>query len=391
MKIKILFLCVLLGVFLSSCSLDSTLIQTAQQPSTTVRVAVLKDTHSLTLKIQGPYGIFDLRTNQKLSEGLSLAACEIVAVSDGIQFSQTLLRVSQLKIIPQKDASIFVNDRRFRGEIDLVKDEAGKLIAVNIVDLELYIKGVLSHEISDRWPLEAIKAQAVAARTYALYIKENRKNADYDLTNDIFSQVYGGQQSEKHRTNVATDQTRGLILIYSKKILPAYYHATCAGHTEDVSELWKQDVVPLQGQACEFCKDSPHYFWKKNMRLKDIQDKLNENGHSLGLIKEIQVLERNKSDRIKSLKIVTRDGKEIIISGKDFRNVIGPNLIRSNNYVIEMKGYYVDFLGKGWGHGIGLCQWGANFMAAQGYKFDQILKYYYPGVEIVNYRSIFPQ
>lgn len=388
MKQKIFFLSVVLGVFLSSCSLDSTMIQKAEQPSTTVRVAVLRNADSLTLKIQGPYSIFDLATNQKLNEGPSLAACDVYAASDGIKFPQMNFRSAELKVIPQKDASIFVNNRRFRGEIDLVKDEAGKLIAVNIVDLEQYVKGVLSHEISDRWPLEAIKAQAVAARTYALYIKETRTNADYDLTNDIFSQVYGGQQSEKHRTNVATDQTRGLILIYSKKILPAYYHATCAGYTENVSELWKQDVAPLRGQACEFCKDSPHYFWKKNMRLKDIQDKLNENGYSLGLIKEIQVLERNKSDRIKSLKIVTRDGKEIIISGKDFRNIIGPNLIRSNNYAVEMKGYYVDFLGKGWGHGIGLCQWGANFMAVQGYKFDQILKYYYPGVEIVHYRSI---
>ena len=110
----------------------------------------------------------------------------------------------------------------------------------------------------------------------------------------------------------------------------------------------------------------------------------------MGLIKEIKVLERNKSQRIKELKIIERDNKEVVISGKDFRNIVGPNLIKSNNYVIEMKGYYADFLGKGWGHGVGLCQWGANFMAGQGYRFDQILKYYYPGAEIVNYRSIKP-
>jgi stage II sporulation protein D len=126
------------------------------------------------------------------------------------------------------------------------------------------------------------------------------------------------------------------------------------------------------------------------MRLKDIQDSLNAKGYNLGLIKEIQVLERNQSQRIKTLKIVTRDDKEIIISGKDFRSIVGPNRIRSNNYVIEMKGYYVDFLGKGWGHGVGLCQWGAKFMADQGYHFHQILKYYYPGVEIVNYRNVKP-
>lgn len=387
MKKRSLFICFVLNAFFFGCSLDNTLVQQTQMPSTTVRVAVLRDAKSLMLKVEGPYSIFDLLTNQKLSEGTALSSAEIFSAPDGIQFPQGLFRAQKLKVIPQRDASVYVNNRRFRGEVDLVKDEKGNLIAVNIVDLEQYVKGVLAHEISDRWPLEAIKAQAVAARTYALYIKETRKIALYDLTNDIYSQVYGGQESEKRRTNIATDQTRGLILTYNKKILPAYYHATCAGFTEDVTELWKQDIPPLKGRPCDFCKDSPHYFWKKNMRLKDIQDALNAKGYDFGLIKEIQVVERNKSQRIKVLKITTRDGKEITISGKDFRNIIGPNLIRSNNYVIEMKGYYVDFLGKGWGHGIGLCQWGANFMAAQGHSFDQILQYYYPGTQIVNYRS----
>ncbi|MCX5681604.1 MAG: SpoIID/LytB domain-containing protein, partial [Candidatus Omnitrophica bacterium] len=390
MKIKIFFLYLLLAALLPSCSLDNTFIQKMQPSSTTVRVAVLRDASSLSIKIHGPYSIFDLLNNQKLSEGPSLASCEIFAKNDGIHFSQTIFKTTPLKIIPQRDASIFINDRRFRGEIDLVKDMVGNLIAINIVDLEQYVKGVLAHEVSDRWPLEAIKAQAVAARTYALYIKERKKDALFDLTNDIFSQVYGGQESEKYRTNIATDQTRGLILIYSKEILPAYYHATCGGYTESVSELWGQDIPPLRSRVCTFCKDSPHYFWKKNVRLKDIQDSLNDHGYNLGLIKDIQVIERNQSQRIKTLKIITRDDAEVIISGKDFRNIIGPNLIRSNNYAIEMKGYYADFLGKGWGHGVGLCQWGAKFMAGQGYRFDQILKFYYPGVEIVNYRSIKP-
>ena len=204
------------------------------------------------------------------------------------------------------------------------------------------------------------------------------------MTSDIYSQVYGGRSSERYRTNVAVDRTKGLVMVFGGKILPAYYHATCAGFTEDVHELWSEDLPPLRGVPCPFCKDSPHYYWKKNFRLKDIQDKLNEKGYELGLIKEILVLERNKSGRIKALVVATRDEKKARISGKDFRNIIGPNIIKSNNYDMIMKGYYMDVIGKGWGHGVGLCQWGANFMSRKGYKYDEILKYYYPGIEIVS-------
>ncbi len=293
----------------------------------------------------------------------------------------------RLKFSPLKDATVYVNDRRLRGEVDIVKNGNGSLTVVNVLNLEDYIKGVLYHEVSHYWPLESIKAQAVAARTYALYQMGINKAKDYDVTNDIYSQVYGGRNSERYRTSVAVDRTRGLILFYKGKIVPAYYSATCAGFTEDANELWKEDLAPLKGVQCDYCVHSPHSRWKKNFRLKDIQDKLNENGFKLGLIKEISIVERNASGRIRTLKITTRDDKTATISGKDFRNIIGPNLIRSNNYEIEMKGYYMDLIGKGWGHGVGLCQWGAAEMSRKGFNFKEILSYYYPGAEIVGYET----
>jgi len=175
-------------------------------------------------------------------------------------------------------------------------------------------------------------------------------------------------------------------LMYQDKILPAYYHATCAGHTENVTTLWGgRDLPPLKGVVCNFCKGSPHYFWKKNMRLKDIQDKLNGKGYQLERIKHIQVSDRNPSGRIAVIKITTEGDKQTTLSGKEFRDIIGPNVIRSNNYVIDMQGYYVDFLGKGWGHGVGLCQWGAYFMSKEGHSYDEILHFYYPGARIIDY------
>lgn len=373
---------------LSGCSFTNSFLAQDQSSLEMIRVAVLRDADTLRLKINGPYTVLDLESSQMISEGRTLKEQSLDVSTDGIRLASEDFHVQAFKIVAQREAAIFVNNKSFRGEVDIVKTANGKLTVINVVELEKYIKGVLAHEVPDRWPLEALKAQAVAARTYALYIKENKRHALYDLTNDIFSQVYGGRSGEKYRTNLAVDQTRGIVVVHNDKLLPTYYHSTCAGYTEDVRELWGEDLVPLRGQVCVFCAGSPHSSWKRNMRLKDIQDRLNEYGHKIGLIKDIQVVERNRSQRVTSLKITARDGAQIVISGKDFRNIIGPNFIKSNNYAIEMKGYYIDFYGKGWGHGVGLCQWGAHAMAQRGYRFEDILKYYYPGARIVHYQVL---
>ncbi|MFA5262075.1 MAG: SpoIID/LytB domain-containing protein [Candidatus Omnitrophota bacterium] len=263
-----------------------------------------------------------------------------------------------------------------------------RLLFVNAVDLEEYIKGVLYHEVSHRWPLEAIKAQAVAVRTYAIYQAQQNKNKDYDMTNDIYSQVYGGKTSERYRTDLAVQRKKGEGLIFKGKVLPAYYHATCGGFTENVKEVWKHDLYPLRGVRCGFCAHSPHYSWKKNFRLKDIQEKLNKSGYKIGLIKNIEVRDRTLSGRIKTLDITGRAGEKIPISGKAFRDIVGPNELRSNDYRVFMKGYYCDFIGKGWGHGVGLCQWGAMGMAKQQHTYDEILMYYYPGAQKVPVTSL---
>ena len=350
-----------------------------------IRVAILTDVKEFDLSVRGNFKAVALPGGRILSTWDSLSRSNVTPGENGIRIGGQQYPVVRIRIIPQKDSSLSVNNRRYRGEIDILQDADKHLTVINTLDVEDYVRGILYHEISHRWPLEAIKAQAVAARTYALYrIKNNKKNL-YDVTDDIYSQVYGGSTSERYRTNLAIDRTKGLIMTYNNDVLPAYYHATCAGMTEDAAALWNTNLPPLKGVACPFCVRSPHFRWKKNFRSKDIQDKLNANGYSLGLIKEIVAEKRNKSNRIETLKIIMRDGQAVAISGKDFRNIIGPNLVRSSNYEVVMKGYYFDLIGKGWGHGAGLCQWGAKEMAHQRYLFEEILTFYYPGVKIVSY------
>ncbi len=350
----------------------------------TIRVAIFNDVESFEITVRGKFQISSLRTDQMLWEAKGISKAKVTAIEGGVRIGEHFFPDERLSIIPKREAAIFIQNRRFRGKIDIIKKTNQRMDVINAVDLEEYVQGVLYHEVSNRWPLEALKAQAVATRTYALFRISTNAGKDYDVTSDIYSQVYGGRTSERYRTNVAAKRTKGLVMTYQGKILPAYFHAACGGFTEDVSELWEQDLFPLKGVPCHYCKSSPHYSWKRNFRLKDIQDKLSAHGYDLGLIKEISAIERNITGRIRKLKITARDGKEDFITGKEFRNIIGPNIVKSTNFTIEMKGYYLDLIGYGWGHGVGMCQWGAYEMARKRKTFEEILDYYYPGLDIVD-------
>ncbi|MBF0503905.1 MAG: SpoIID/LytB domain-containing protein [Candidatus Omnitrophica bacterium] len=353
-----------------------------------VRVAIVRDSREVVLAIHGNYRLRDMSSGHVIAHGLRLAECKVRLLDRGILVGLDIYPARRLTIESSKDASIIIDNRPFRGEVTLIRTSDNRITAVNNINVEDYIKGVLYHEVSHHWPMEALKAQAVAARTYALY-SLNPSGKIYDVTNDIYSQVYGGRESERYRTDLAVERTRGQILTFNGVIIPAYFHATCGGMTEDAHELWNiTDISPLRGVPCPFCKNSPHMHWKNNFRLKDVQETLKRHGYKIDTIKDISVVDRDRSERIDHLKITQNNGQELILKGKDFREIMGPNVIKSNNYEISMKGYYVDLIGRGWGHGVGMCQWGALGMAQQQFTYEQILSYYYPGSQLMNYHEL---
>lgn len=353
----------------------------------TVRIAVLKNADDFVISIRGRYKIYGIADGNLLVSSIKLKKSRVVVGDEGIHIGKAFYSTKKLRIKLQKDVTIYSaqKKRRYRGELVILAGEDGKLTAINNLDLEQYVKGVLYHEVSHKWPIGAIQAQAVATRTYALYQTIVNKDQQFDVTSDIYSQVYGGRSSERFRTNIASERTNKQILTYDGKVLPAYFHANCGGHTEDVSELWKHDLNPLKGVPCTFCAKGPHNEWKVNFQLKSLQEKLNSKGYDVGLIKDIEILEKNRSGRIRNLKITMRDGRSIEISGKDFRNAVGPNELKSNKYVIVMQGYFVDIIGQGWGHGVGMCQWGAYQMSVENNNYRKILEHYYPGAKIIRY------
>jgi stage II sporulation protein D len=350
------------------------------QPPKFIRVLILPEATSLRLKIIGAYEVIDLLQNKVFYRGEDLKAT-VTLYKNKLLLGSTGTYSPKVLIKTENPEALVINGQRFRGDLAFIKKEKGEFSVINYIDIEDYIKGILYHEASHYWPMEALKAQALVCRTYALYQRQSSASLDYDVTKDIYSQVYGGRSAERQRTSKAVQQTKGLVLTFQEKIFPTYFHATCAGHTEDASALWDINLLPLKGIACKFCRQSPHFKWHCVLTLAEIKEKLSHAGHKISRISDIVISSRDNSGRVLDLKIVT-DKKEKKISAKDFRNIIGPNIIRSTNFTVEVINGDGVFEGLGWGHGVGLCQWGAYFMAKEGYSAEEILRYYYPGAKL---------
>lgn len=352
-----------------------------------LRVLVIENKDNVLMVIKGGYRIYSIPSDKLLTGGYILHT--VVSASDqGIMFGQRDLKFSKIRIVVPESAYIYIDGRAFRGSVDIVRKDNAKLMVINRVPLEEYLYGVLYNEVSHRWPIESIKAQAVTARTFALYQARQNKLQDYDLTNDIYSQVYSGATSERWATTRAVKLTAGKVLAYNGDIFPAYYHATCGGRTEDASSLWNIDLPCLKSVECSYCKESPHYKWTKIVLLKDLEKKLSGGGYKVGSIKKIEVLSRDNSGRADKVEIKDEADVSCILTAKDFRHMLGPNDVRSTNFEVSINGDKLVLKGIGWGHGVGMCQWGAKGQSDKKKKCEQILELYYPGAQITTIDKI---
>ena len=305
----------------------------------------------------------------------------------GLRLGKEEWQTRGLRFEPLEDRDLFLNQSQFRGTVDILKGNNALLYAINRLNVEDYLYGVMHHEVAPWWPMEVLKAQAIAARTYALYQAQVSRPVEFDLKSSTSSQVYGGSTTEKFRTKRAVDLTVGEVLVYQGKIFPAYFHATCAGVTAGAQELWKIDLAPLSGGArCTFCRLSPHFYWQVKVPVSEIEEKMAKYGHPVGRILKIEIITQTSSGRVGSLRITGTAG-DFVMAAKDFRIWIGGDRIRSTCFAVILKEDMAEFSGRGWGHGVGLCQWGALGQALLGHDHEKILKFYYPGAEIVSYGS----
>lgn len=351
-----------------------------------------------------------------------------------------------------KDA-IKIDNKTYKGMIGFYIIDECKLISINYVDLENYLYGVVPNEISASWPIESIKAQAVAARTYAVSHLGTRSYYGYDMEDSQDSQVYRGYSSENPTSNRAVDETKGEMIYYNGKLIDAFYHSTSGGRTENSEDIWYEAVPYLRGVEDEYSNISPYTEWQKVATKGYIIDKLREDGHNVGDLYDIQLTDISENYRVKECIFVTDIGK-ITYKKENIRRVLGYNFLLSswftidkginskyyfitedniindtdksggiigsildtevplesgslsNKYIISSSGTSklnvnniafrdskgvvkpnIDnsnytFNGRGWGHGIGMSQYGARQMAAEGFTYKEILKHYYTGVNI---------
>lgn len=283
---------------------------------------------------------------------------------------------NQLHAVAEKDAL------QVSGVIRLLW-RGKKLLLINSVELEEYVKGVVPAEVNSAWHLEMLKTQAVVARTYALYQHMLSISRDYDVVAGFQDQVFRGRRGIDTRVAQAVDATRGLVVTHKGAPIYAAFSLTSAGATEDAMNVWSKDLPYLKGVECPFDIESPFYQWKASFNLETLERNLRKHGFSLGTIREIAPLTYSRAGRVATLQILHSNG-ELVIRGEDLRRAVGYMVVPSTQFKIESIGQVVNLSGYGAGHGVGLCQRGAKELADLGYSFKAILSYYYPGTELLD-------
>jgi stage II sporulation protein D len=277
-----------------------------------------------------------------------------------------------------------VNDQRLAipvsGLVHVVRKGKGFLV-INQVDLEEYVKGVVPGEVNSSWHPEMLKAQAVAARTYALYQQMLSAARDYDVLATVQDQVYKGKDGVDTAVLRAVDETRGLVLTYQQAPIYAAFSSTAAGLTEDAVNVWSKEYPYLKGVECPFDLESPFYQWKASFRVDKLEQNLRQQGYVVGTISSIEPLAFSRGGRVAKLRILHSEG-ELILRGEDLRKAVGYSIVLSTQFTIDSVGREVVLSGYGAGHAVGMCQWGAKELAELGYSFSTILSYYYPGTEL---------
>ncbi len=269
--------------------------------------------------------------------------------------------------------------KRVRGKV-IVKAKKSRLMVINILDIEHYLWGVVPAESYPSWPLETLKAQAVASRTYAYYQVIHRKNWEYDLVDDEGDQAYKGVDRETKKTTRAVNETRGLVLMKKNRPILAMYTANSGGYTADASYIFNLNKTYLVAHPDPLSLKGKMSSWKKSFTLYEIESRLKKIGLPVNGLKNIIPKKRGPSGRIVTIEIVSKSlNKEYRTRTTLGRALRLPEILFS----IDKIGNKIIFQGKGWGHGVGYSQWGSAEMGKRGYNFKQILEFYYPTTKLM--------
>lgn len=427
-----------------------------------IRVGVSLLGEHLEISYPADYRLVDKATEEVLP--LPPGRYKLVDVTEGIQVQEAFgesrgiyqgpLYLEPLSPQPAELCFELYNSsfgKAYRGALEIISDNKNGLLAINILDLESYLRGVVPKEMPASWGnyggMEALKAQAVAARTYAFYYLGLPGQPHYSVCDTQSSQVYGGKDAETPNTDSAVAQTYGEVVLFNNRVVPLFYHATNGGYTELAQNVWN-DSVPYLSCAPDPYDDPAnplrlenmvihHYAaWEANFPADALGSLLAEKGYgNPGPVEEIKIASAFESGRVEELRVKGTDGT-VSLFKEGARTVFG---LRSQLYTVrsepesrvwvtsnrngvenkdsfqELEGkwalsglpgktmlfgeYYTVlgkqtkarvpfqafiFEGRGWGHGLGMSQNGAYNRSRAGQSCEEILSFYYPGTNLAN-------
>lgn len=350
---------------------------------------------SFQLDVRGRYELISLESKKNVSHDRFDGTVTVTSTKSGLKIGSRNFKTTQLEIIPEQSPSIRVNDHLYRGTMRLFRRTDGKVSAVNVLPIEEYLASVVDSEMPASFPEAARQAQAIVARTYALYqIEKADPVAVYDLLASQRSQKYLGVEylnrngrrlageSESSRRVIAS--TRGMVCKRNDKLFCTYYSAVCGGQTTDGQLVFKDADDAVRSVPCEWCRASPHYRWTTEVSHDDFHRRILARGSNERKTVAIQSIQQESGPgdgRVSKFKI--DDGeKSHSVSGIELRERMPGGTLSSPHFSMKLEKDRVIFEGRGHGHGVGFCQWGAKGQAEEGHNSLDIVRYYFPGSDI---------
>lgn len=316
---------------------------------------------------------------------------------NGIRLGDTTFPVSQIEIVPVRPISIWVGRSLFRGSVRLYRRPGGKLMAVNVLPLEEYLASVVNSEMPASFPDAAREAQTIVARTYALSVMKG--HPVFDLYAATRSQMYLGYRyrdadgrdlaGETPGSREIIRDTAGIVCTYQGKIFTTWYSAVCGGRTTKGRSVFTDAVPALHSVECAWCQDARRYRWDSEISVVKaslaLQQHFSADNRSFGTLTSLQPVPGTSGEL--PWYIVSDGTNEHRIAGTTLRRALPQGLLHSAHFAGNVDGANLKFAGRGDGHGVGMCQWGARGLGNAGRSSLQILNYYYSGIETVRLRT----
>ncbi|OGP29670.1 MAG: hypothetical protein A2073_08095 [Deltaproteobacteria bacterium GWC2_42_11] len=350
---------------------------TFELPPLFVRVKLLKDINSISITSQGLISVYGFGDNpiEQANEKINFSVKDNVLYAD-----EKPLNTKEITAKAKNPIGFARSGKPllYRGDMRiLLKDN--KIEVINYVNIEEYLYGVVPSESPSSWHIEALKAQAIAARTYVLYQMAHSKERDYDVMDDERSQVYGGVKAEKASSTNAVNATMGQVLAYEGRPIYAMFTASSGWHTADPKDIFNQQLPYLQGFSDEYSKGERHGQWIVKKDRIEIEKGLKAIGINISGITDIKPEVVDKSGRIIKVLISYEGGSKVLRTRTTLRRAADMMEIL---FGIEKDNDAYIFKGGGFGHGVGMSQWGAKDMAEKGKTAEEILSFYYRGAEL---------